>query len=258
MSIIEAIILGLAQGLTEFIPVSSSGHLLLLHEMLGTNENSLGFDVVLHVGTLLALIVFFKQDITMLIKNVSQKNSEGRLARILAVATLPAALVGLLFSDFIDDTVRSPFVVMIALAIVGGIMLIVDSLKPKTKNIEEVSMKQGILIGVAQMFALIPGVSRSGATITTGLMLGLSRELAARFSFLLAIPIITGSALGLLIKGDLGASDQTLPLLLGMCAAFLSGLFAIKFMLNIIGKVGLRPFALYRIALAVVVGLFLL
>lgn len=256
MSIIEAIILGLVQGLTEFIPVSSSGHLLLLHEVFKNDGSSLGFDVALHVGTLAALLVVFKKDIINLVKNVTKQNSEGKLARTIALATLPAALAGLFFSDFIDDSLRSPFVVMVALALVGGIMLIVDTLTPKQSS--EVSQKQGILVGVAQILALIPGVSRSGATITAGLMLGLTRELATRFSFLLAIPIISGSALGLLIKGDLATSGQALPLVFGMIAAFLSGLFAIRFMLRIIGNVGLRPFALYRIALAIVVGLFLL
>ncbi len=257
MSIFEAFVLGLVQGLTEFIPVSSSGHLLIVHDVFGSTENTLAFDVALHVGTLIALLVFFRKDILKLIKNALNKNEDGRLARLLMLATIPAVLAGFLFSDYIDDNLRSPLIVALALACVGVVMLVVDRYSKNNKSDGEVSTKQGMVVGLAQCLALIPGVSRSGATITTGLLVGLGRVQAARFSFLLAIPIITGSALGILLKGADFSSTDNLPLFVGMITACLSGIFAIKFLLGIIGRIGLAPFAYYRFAVAVLVIIFL-
>lgn len=257
MSIFEAIILGLVQGLTEFIPVSSSGHLLIVHEIFGSAENSLSFDVALHVGTLLALIIYFRKDIYNLIVNIFNKNSDGRLARLLIIATLPAVFFGLIFGGYIDDHFRTPLIVAIALALAGVVMLVADKLSKNNKDSAEVSTKQGLIVGFAQVLALIPGVSRSGATITAGLFTGLGRVQAARFSFLLAIPIIAGSALGILLKSNGDFSTAGVPLAVGMITAFVSGMFAIKFLLGIIGKVGLKPFAYYRFAVAILVVIFL-
>ena len=257
MSIFQALVLGLVQGLTEFIPVSSSGHLLIVHEIFGTSENTLSFDVALHVGTLLALIIFFRKDILSLAKNILSKNKQGRLARLLILATVPAAVAGLLFSDFIDENLRSPVVVAVTLAIVGVIMLVADKLSKNNSDNKEVSTKQGLIVGFTQALALIPGVSRSGATMTAGLFAGLGRVQAARFSFLLAIPIIAGSALGIFIKDGDVASTGGAQLAIGMVAAFISGMFAIKFLLDVIGKVGLKPFAYYRFFAAVLVLIFL-
>jgi undecaprenyl-diphosphatase len=253
MSIIEAVILGLVQGLTEFIPVSSSGHLVLLHNLFGSSDNTLAFDVALHVGTLLALLLYFRKDLVVLLKNLFVKNEHGRLARLLIMATIPAVLAGLLLSDFIDENLRTPTVVAFALAGVAVIMLIVDKVAVNKKNTSEVSAKQGLFVGLAQVAALVPGVSRSGATMTAGILLGLSRVQAARFSFLLAIPIVAGSAAGIVLKDTDGLTDGNWQLGLGVVTAFLSGLLAIKFLLSIIAKVGLKPFAYYRIALAVIV-----
>jgi undecaprenyl-diphosphatase len=255
MSIFDALILGLLQGFTEFIPISSSGHLLLAHEILGTGENTLAFDVALHVGTLLALILYFRKDLWNLLVNINKKNKDGRLARILLLATIPAVVVGLLFSGFIDDNLRSPVVVAITLALVGVFMIYVDN-RAVTDNNHEVTRKQGVWVGIMQSLALIPGVSRSGVTITTGMFLGLDRKQAARFSFLLAIPIIAGSALGIFIK-DGDSLVFGVELYVGMFASFISGFLAIKFMLAFIGSIGLKPFAYYRFAVAVLVLIFL-
>lgn len=255
MSILQAIILGVIQGLTEFIPVSSSGHLLITHKIMGTNESTLGFDVALHVGTLVALLVYFRKDIWLFFINIFSKNKTGSLARLIAIATIPAVLAGLLFGDYIDNNLRSPLVVSVTLALVGVLMIAADSVGRKADK--EVSMKQGLLVGLAQAAALIPGVSRSGATITTGLFLGLDKKQATRFSFLLAIPIVAGSALGLFLKGESFGSESSVALVLGMITAFVSGLFAIRFMLDKISKLGLKPFAYYRIILAIIVLLFL-
>ncbi len=255
MSIIEALFLGLVQGLTEFIPVSSSGHLLLAHELFGTSENSLTFDVALHVGTLLALLIYFRKDVASLLLNIAKKTADGRLARLLIIATIPAALAGLLFGDLIDEKLRSTTVVAVTLASVGVVMLLVDRKVAKV-SVSEVSTKQGVAVGLAQVAALIPGVSRSGATMTAGIFMGLDRKSAARFSFLMAIPIIAGSALGILLKdsSELAVNNE---LFIGMITAFISGLIAIKFLLKVITRVGLKPFAYYRIGLAVIVLVFL-
>jgi undecaprenyl-diphosphatase len=256
MSIFEALILGLVQGLTEFIPVSSSGHLLLAQEIFGSEEGSLAFDVVLHVGTLAALLIYFHKDVFNLAKNIFNKSKEGAMARLIVLATIPAALAGLLFADFIDENLRSPMVVVITLSSVGILMLFVEkyAVNKKTKDI---TTKQGFNVGLAQTLALIPGVSRSGITITTGMLVGMGRVQAARFSFLLAIPIIAGSAFGVLLKdGDSLSFDGAL--IVGMLAAFVSGILAIKFLLSVIGKYGLKPFAYYRILLALIVLLFMI
>jgi undecaprenyl-diphosphatase len=255
MSIFEALILGLVQGLTEFIPVSSSGHLLIAQEVFGSEEGSLAFDVVLHVGTLAALLIYFHKDVFTLAKNVFNKSKQGSLARLIALATIPAALAGFLFADFIDENLRSPLVVVMTLSSVGVLMLLVEKYANSKKS-NDITTKQGISVGLAQALALIPGVSRSGITITTGMLVGMGRVQAARFSFLLAIPIIAGSALGVLLKdGDNLTIDGAL--VVGMLAAFVSGLIAIKFLLKVIGNYGLKPFAYYRILLALIVLVFL-
>lgn len=255
MSVFESVVLGLIQGLTEFIPVSSSGHLLLMHEVFGNDNSSLAFDIVLHVGTLFALFVYFWRDLINLVGNLFKNNTEGRLARLLAISTVPAVLAGLLFSGYVDDNLRTPQVVAVALVVVGVLMLFADSII--NKKSKEVSTKQGVAVGFAQALAIIPGVSRSGITITTGVFMGLSRSQAARFSFLLAMPIIAGSALGVFIKEPDGLSVGNWQLAIGMITAFASGLVAIKLLLGLINKVGLKPFAYYRVALAVLVIIFL-
>ncbi len=254
MPIIEAIVLGLVQGLTEFIPVSSSGHLLLLQEWFG-NDNSIVFDVAVHVGTLAALVVYFYKDIVLLLRNIHKPNKHGKLARILAMATVPGVVAGLLFADYIDNTLRSSAVAAWALIVVALFMIAADKFAKQSTS--DVTKRNGLLIGVAQVLALVPGVSRSGITMATGLFLGLTRQAAARFSFLLAMPIVAGSAVGLLLTDTADSEAGVLPIMIGIVTAFLSGLFAIKFMLTIIGRLGLTPFALYRIALGVIVLLVL-
>lgn len=253
MSIFEALVLGIIQGLTEFLPVSSSGHLLLAHEVFGSAENSLPFDVALHVGTLLALVVYFRRDIWQLLSNVTKQNTHGRLARLLIAATIPGVVAGLLFSDFIDETLRAPVWTALALAVVAVLMLIADKKLEGGVKEKDITTEQGMKVGFAQALALVPGVSRSGITITVGLFTGMTRVQAARFSFLLAMPIIAGSAFGILLKGFDAADIGSMPLMVGVVASFLSGLLAIRFFLKIVGTVGLKPFALYRLAVAAVV-----
>jgi undecaprenyl-diphosphatase len=254
MGIFEALVLGLVQGLTEFIPVSSSGHLILAHELFGTTESTLIFDVALHIGTLTALMIFFWKDLLGLIKNSFAKNSEGRLARIILVATIPAALIGYLFSDWIDVNLRKPETVVVTMIFMGVLMLLVEKYSSKKRKLSSVSMTDGINVGLAQALALIPGVSRSGATITAGMAMGINRADAARFSFLMAMPITFGAIVGSLIGAESGElNGQGGVFLVGIVASLISGFIAIRFLLKFLSSNSLAVFAYYRIALALIV-----
>jgi undecaprenyl-diphosphatase len=257
MNIVEAIILGLVQGLTEFIPVSSSGHLLLLHDAFGLSETGLGFDVALHIGTLVALLVYFHRDIRRLAVAFFKKSTETKLARLLAAATVPAVVAGILLQDKAETTFRSPVLVCLTLAGVALIMIWAENWTAKRqgqKDINRVSARQALLIGSAQAIALIPGVSRSGSTITTGLFAGLDRVAATRFSFLLSIPITFGAIVK--VVGDAGTTQQinNEPMLfaVGIITAFISGIFAIRYLLKFVAKHSLKAFAYYRLVLAAI------
>lgn len=258
MNLIEAIILGIIQGLTEFIPVSSSGHLILAEKLFGMGNGSLAFDVALHGGTLLALVIYFWKDIINLIKALFVKTEQTKLAWLLIIATLPAVLAGLLLESYAEDTFRSSIVVAFNLALVGLIMLWAEVQYKKAKKhtkLEGTSQNQALTMGIAQALAVIPGVSRSGITITSGLFAGMDRVAATRFSFLLGIPIIFGAFVKTVFFGEGINQVQQEPLVFafGITAAFLSGLFAIRFLLKYLAQHTLKVFAYYRIALAVVV-----
>lgn len=261
MSLIEAVILGLIQGLTEFIPVSSSGHLIIAEKLLGTSLGGLTFDVALHIGTLLALLIFFYKDITQLIKAIFIKSDQTKLAWLLALATLPAVISGVLLQDLAESKFRSVKLVAINLAVVGVVMLLIErygSKKNALKNIDKTSMSQALAMGAAQAVAVIPGISRSGITISAGMFSGLSRAHAARFSFLLAIPITTGAILKVLLSESSWqtvSSEKTI-FLAGILTSLLSGLVAIKFLLGFLSKHGLYVFAYYRLVLAALVLVF--
>ncbi len=262
MSIIEAIILGLVQGLTEFIPVSSSGHLILFHHLFGVAENGLAFDLALHIGTLVALILFFGKDLLGYAQAVFKKSDKTRISWLLIAATIPAAVFGFLLESTAESTFRSPALVSINLIVVGLIMLLAERLYQKQKThqtLKNITTKQALTMGFAQALAIVPGISRSGSTITAGLFMGLDRVAATRFSFLLCVPIISGAIAKVLSEGStvsaLG-SEKTL-VLVGVVTSFISGWFAIRFMLKFLGKHGLHVFAYYRIALGAIVLLAL-
>ncbi|MBI1857230.1 undecaprenyl-diphosphatase UppP [Candidatus Saccharibacteria bacterium] len=258
MNIIQAIILGLVQGLTEFIPVSSSGHLVLMHQALGITENGLTFDVALHLGTLLALIIFFYKELWQLFQGILGKNNLKHLAWLLVLATVPAVIVGVLLESAAESAFRSVNLVAINLLLVAFIMLGAEwyakRYRHKTK-LEKVTIGQAAGIGLAQAVAIIPGVSRSGSTITAGLFMGMDRVAATRFSFLLGIPITAGAIGKVLIsENSLNLVQNEISLFaVGIITAFLSGLFAIGFLLKYLAKHTLAVFACYRIALAVIV-----
>ncbi len=257
MTLLQAIILGAIQGFTEFIPISSSGHLVIAHSLLGLENGGLAFDVALHFGTLLALVTFFKNEIGRLSVAFFKKSRETNLARMLALATLPAVVAGMLLENAAESAFRSIRLVSFNLLIVGIVMLLAErySKKLTKKDVYEVRSGQAIGIGVAQAAALVPGVSRSGATITAGLFSGLDRVSATRFSFLLGIPITFGAILKVFLDGNLVSnfSGQMDVVLTGVIMSFATGLFAIKFLLKFLAKNTLAIFAYYRIILALVI-----
>lgn len=258
MSIIQALILGVVQGLTEFIPVSSSGHLVLMHAALGTNENGLMFDLSLHLGTLFALLVFFNQELWKLAKALFVRGSQTHLAWFIGIATIPAVLAGMLFQSLAESAFRSPKLVAITLIIAAAIMLFAErhmQRRAKLTKLDRVSFKQTLVVGLAQAIAIVPGISRSGSTITAGLFMGLDRVSATRFSFLLGIPITAGAIAKVLVNKEAFAtiSDERTVFLTGMIAAFVSGILAIHFLLKFLSKHSLDIFAYYRIALGILV-----
>jgi len=190
--LLVAAFLGFIQAITEFIPVSSTGHLILMQRFFHFNSNifNLSFDIVLHFGTLVALIIFFRRELKEIIFSLFKKGSSKKLFYLLALATIPAILFGLVFSDFIKNYLQGEIVVAIALVIVGIIFIFAENISEKKRNLQDINFKDGGLIGTAQSLALIPGISRSGITTVAGLFSGFKREDAARFSFLLSIPTI--------------------------------------------------------------------
>lgn len=253
MDIIDAVILGLFQGLTEFIPVSSSGHLILADQWFGLNS-TFEFDVLLNIGTILALLWYFRQRITGLIKTAL--GPQKSLASSLLIATLPALVIGGLFKDFFDQNwARNSQSVAAALIVVGAIMIWLEGRNKSQRQLNATSAADGMSIGLAQVLALVPGVSRSGVTIIAGRLRGFDYKSAAEFSFLLSVPILIGAVARVLISQsgqDLLAEHQA-QFLAGNLAAFASGLWAVGFMIDRLSKGGLRPFGWYRIILGLLV-----
>jgi len=261
VSIIQAIILGVVQGLTEFIPVSSSGHLLLTERILGVSNGGLTFDVALHIGTLLSLMVFFHEDIRLLARGLANKNEYSQLSRLIILATIPAVIAGILLENTVESTFRSVRLVAINLMIVAVLMLLAEKVakqKNKKTSLRNTTTKQALAIGAAQAIALVPGVSRSGITITTGLFAGLDRIAATRFAFLLALPITLGAIIKVCItSGSVQISQEADLFAVGILTSFISGLFAIKFLLGFLSKHSLAVFAYYRLALGAIILLAL-
>jgi undecaprenyl-diphosphatase len=269
---VQALIMGIVQGLTEFLPISSSGHLILVPFMAGWTDpfiTSLAFSVMLHVGTLLALLVFFRADWVRLVPagfatirdRSFRADPDRRLAWILVAATIPAALAGFLLNDPIENAVREPGLVAVTLVIGAAVLWLADRWGGRTKGVEDVTFPVAIAIGAAQALALVPGVSRSGISISASRLAGLDREAAARFSFLLATPITAGAAIfefRKLASGETGLDVSIGPLVVGMLAAFVTGIAAIGFLLRYLRTRSLTIFVVYRLVLAAVVIVFLL
>ena len=275
MEYIQSIIFAVVQGITEFLPISSSGHLVLTPYIFGWDYKGLGFDVALHFGTLIAIIVFFWKDIIEIVKNAlpgtkselrDSKFPSNLLWQIL-LATIPAGIVGFLISDLVEKYLHTPVLIAINLAVFGILLWISDvyssrserskesrdpSIKPQDdKSLSIISFRSSFLIGLFQAIALMPGVSRSGITITAGRFLGLSRENATRFSFLLGIPAMIGATLLEATKMNISQVDP--PFLLAIVFSAIVGFFAIKYLIEYLKRGTLAIFAVYRIILALVV-----
>ncbi len=257
------IILAIIQGISEFLPISSSAHLIIFRDLFGigssiTEEVALSFDIALHFGTLLAIgIYFFKDFIRMISKGLTKgvKDSEGKIFWYLVAATIPAGIVGVLFEDVIDEMIRSNYIV-IALALIGMglIMYFVDKTMESKKEVKEMTLKDALIIGCSQVFALIPGFSRSGTTITAGRALKLKREDAAKFSFYLSAPVVLGAVLVQLIKdGTSVIMANLLPFGIGILVSFVAGLLCIQFLLKFLKKHDFKIFMGYRIILGIIV-----
>ena len=265
----EAILLGVVQGLTEFLPVSSSGHLLLGQHFLGLDQKRFGlsFDVALHMGTLVAVVAYFWRDLIRMalafFRSFEHRDlahdPDQRLAYLVIASTIPAALIGFLFENFFEDTVRSPWVVVFNFVVVGILFLVAEAVGSHRRKASRLGFGEAVGIGVAQATALVPGVSRSGATITLGLFLGLRREEAARFSFLMSVPIIAGAGglqLGEVLVNGLSAHEWLL-FLAGFVTSSAVGYLTIRFLLNYLTNHSLRVFAYYRFAVAAIVAVLL-
>ena len=249
---IQALVLGIVQGLTEFLPVSSSAHLVIVPWLFGWQDPGLAFDVALHLGTLVALIVYYwRRWLSILASIFTGDPKERALLVLLIVASVPGAVFGFLLEKKADEAFRSPILIAAALAAMGTILWIVDRRSPQKRKMGEISILDAILIGLAQAFALVPGVSRSGVTITAARALGVKREDAANFSFLMATPIIAGA--GILKARELihGTHHGLGP---GFIASAAFGLLAIAVLISFVRTRSYAVFAWYRIAAAVFVA----
>ncbi|GFP26954.1 undecaprenyl-diphosphatase UppP [Candidatus Hakubella thermalkaliphila] len=254
MNIFQALILGLVQGATEFIPISSSAHLVLLPYLLGWDNPSLSFNIMVHFGTILAVIFLFWKEIGMLIQGFfrlvfggRRDDHMGQLALFLLLATLPAVIIGISAKRFFEDLFNNPLSVSYLLLATGLLMYLSERWATQTKDLMRLSWIDSLIIGVGQALAIAPGISRSGATISFALLRGVKRNDAARFSFLLAIPIIVGTALyegrDLFLKAE--SFSLTLPLIVGIVSAFVSGAISIRILLKVVRKRPLSIFSYY-------------
>ena len=248
----QAFILGMVQGLTEFLPVSSSAHLVLIPWLLGWNDPGLAFDVALHLGTLLALLIYYWREwANMMLSIVRPDPASRRLLMLLIVASTPGAVIGLLLEKQAETVFRSPALIACTLALMGLVLWIADVRASQSKKMSGLSFGDAILIGLSQALAIIPGVSRSGSTITTGRILGVEREDAANFSFLMATPIIAGA--GLHEAPKILHAGINSAVVLGFVTSAIFGVIAIAALVKFVRTRTYQPFAWYRIALAIFV-----
>lgn len=270
LNIIYSVIAGLIQGLTEFLPVSSSGHLVFFHDLTGFDASaSMPFDVILHLGTLAALVIFFWQDLwryflafcQSLIKWDLKNNKDQLLAWLILIATVPAAIAGLLFEKKLENIFRHSLQVAVVMVIFGVILYVADRYLMGENGIERLTPGNSLIIGLAQMLALIPGVSRSGITIIAGMEQKLKRKDAARFSFLVSVPIIFGAGLkemaDIFTKHALGGVSLT-SLFIAFLVSAVTGFFCIKYFLKYLESHSLKIFAYYRIILGLLIIIYLL
>ena len=263
MDTLQIIVLALIQGLTEFLPISSSAHLILPSQILGWVDQGLAFDVAVHMGTLLAVLVYFRRDVLSIAQGwlttgfSRHPDEQGRLGWYVILATIPAGLVGLLADDFIETHLRSTLVIACTTIGFGVLLGVADRYRDESRGLAELTLKAALVIGIAQMFALIPGTSRSGITITAALLLAFNRESAARFSFLLSIPLILAAGgMKTLELVSSGLATDWFAIGLGVAVSAVSAWLCIYFFLAFINRIGMMPFVIYRLVLGAVLLVF--
>ena len=261
---IAILVLAVIQGVAEFLPISSSAHLIIFRDLFGIgnniiNENvNLSFDVALHLGTMFAIMVYFFNDFwKIFVSGITKgpKDGDGRLLWLLITATIPAALVGIIFEDIIEEKIRDKFFFIAILLIIMGIVIyVIDKKQENNKEINDLSFKDALIIGFVQIFALFPGVSRSGVTIAGARKLKINREDAAKFSFYLSFPIVFGAVLLQLFKTDLNVLINNFPVfLIGIITSFIVGIITIKYLLNYLKSNDFKIFLWYRLALGTII-----
>ncbi len=287
MDFTQIIILGLVQGVTEFLPISSTAHLILLPWFFKFPDPGLTFDIALHLGTLLAILIYFWREWWQIIRrgaevahgnfdsasnslaknhallNESHRRSQGETSQnlwaprafsLLFIATLPGLVFGFLFESWAETLFRNPIIIAISLALFGLILWFADKKFTHQKSLEDLDLKKAFFIGLGQALAIIPGVSRSGGSITAGLLIGLKREAAVKFSFLLSAPIILGSTImGIFKVSSIKYQVSSIELFLGVLTSFFAGILTIKFLLKFVQKRSFLPFVIYRIVLAIII-----
>lgn len=254
----QAVFLAFMQGITEFLPISSSGHLVLAPNVLGWDDQGLSFDVAVHVGSMLAIVGYFRDDFRALFRAVGNRGKNESsfhlgLVGWLAVATIPVGIVALTLGEIVETTLRNPRSVAAALIFFGLILWWADNASQRTRDVSDMNWRDALLIGCAQAIALIPGTSRSGITITAGLILGLTREAAARFSFLMAVPVIClagGWKTVELIRSPL--TVDWMAMIIGLIASMITAYACIHWFLKYLRRFSLLPFVIYRVMLGIV------
>ncbi|MCL2860080.1 MAG: undecaprenyl-diphosphatase UppP [Oscillospiraceae bacterium] len=254
MTLVHAIILGIVQGLTELLPISSSAHLTLIPWAFHWGDIPDSFDVALHFGTLLAIGIFFFKDWINLLKGGYKKfikkedNPEGKMLLYIIIATLPGGIIGVILEKYAQEVLSKPIIIAIALIVMGIVLYVIDKISKSKTEYKDISLKQGLLIGTSQALAFIPGVSRSGITMTIARALGIKRESAARFSFMLSAPIVLGACILTFSKFEFSRNA-----IIGILVSFIVGIVVIKFLLEYLKRGSFKVFAIYRIIIGIIV-----